>query len=201
MKQTWLRLCVPPVWRLSRVDSLWLGHLRTKKEKKESEVAQLCPTLCDPTDCGLPGPSVRRIFQVRILEWVVSSFSRGESSPGGSDGKASACNEGDPGSIPGLGRYPREENGNSFQYSWLEKSHGWRSLVGYSPCGCKESDMTERLHVLSLFFLFSRGIEPGSLALQVDSLLTMPPVWQDTKSSTHKYPSSHYPMHQERGKE
>ena len=58
-----------------------------------------------------------------------------------------------------------------------------------------------RLHVLSLFFLFSRGIEPGSLALQVDSLLTMPPVWQDTKSSTHKYPSSHYPMHQERGKE
>ena len=122
VKQTWLRLCVPPVWRLSRVDSLWLGHLRTKKEKKESEVAQLCPTLCDPTDCGLPGPSVRRIFQVRILEWVVSSFSRGESSPGGSDGKASACNEGDPGSIPGSGKSPGEGNGNPLQYSCLENS-------------------------------------------------------------------------------
>ena len=32
------------------------------------------------------------------------------------------------------------------------KSHGWRSLVGYSPWGCKESDMTERLH-----FDFPRG--------------------------------------------
>ena len=30
-----------------------------------SEVAQLCPTLCDPMDCGLPGPSIHGIFQVR----------------------------------------------------------------------------------------------------------------------------------------
>ena len=36
---------------------------------------------------------------------------------GGSDGKASACNAGDPGSIPGLGRSPGEGNGNSLQYS------------------------------------------------------------------------------------
>ena len=40
--------------------------------------------------------------------------------PGGSGGKASACNEGDPGSIPGLGRSPGEGNGNPFQYSCLE---------------------------------------------------------------------------------
>ena len=44
--------------------------------------------------------------------------------PGGSDGKASAYNVGDPGSIPGLGRSPREGNGNPFQYSCLGKSHG-----------------------------------------------------------------------------
>ena len=31
-------------------------------------VTQLCPTLCDPLDCSLPGPSVRVIFQARILE-------------------------------------------------------------------------------------------------------------------------------------
>ena len=37
---------------------------------KWSEVAQLCPTLCDPMDCSLPGSSVRGIFQARILEWV-----------------------------------------------------------------------------------------------------------------------------------
>ena len=58
----------------------------------------------------------------------------------------SAYNAGDPGSVPGLGRSPGEENGNPFQYSWLEKSHGWRNLVGYSPWGRKESDTTERLH-------------------------------------------------------
>ena len=58
---------------------------------------------------------------------------------GNSDGKESACSVGDPGLIPGLGRSPREGNGNPLQYSSLEKSHGQRSLVGYSPWGCKES--------------------------------------------------------------
>ena len=51
----------------------------------------------------------------------------------------------DPGSIPVLGRSPGEGNGNSLQYSCLEKSHGQRSLAGYSPRGCKESDMAEHL--------------------------------------------------------
>ena len=40
--------------------------------------------------------------------------------PRGSVGKESACNSGDPGSIPGLGRSPGEGNGNSLQYSYLE---------------------------------------------------------------------------------
>ena len=44
---------------------------------KESEVARLCPTLCDPVDCSLPGFSVHGILQARILEWVAISFSRG----------------------------------------------------------------------------------------------------------------------------
>ena len=47
----------------------------------ESEVAQSCPTLCDPMDCSLPGSSVHRIFQARVLEWVAISFSRGSSQP------------------------------------------------------------------------------------------------------------------------
>ena len=42
--------------------------------------------------------------------------------PSGSDGKASAYNAGDPGSIPGLGRSPGEGNGNPLQYSCLENS-------------------------------------------------------------------------------
>ena len=46
-----------------------------------SEVAQSCPTLCDPMDCSLPGFSVHGILQARILEWVTISFSRGSSRP------------------------------------------------------------------------------------------------------------------------
>ena len=48
---------------------------------KWSEVAQSCPTLCHPMDCSLPGSSVHRIFQVRILEWIVISFCRGSPWP------------------------------------------------------------------------------------------------------------------------
>ena len=62
--------------------------------------------------------------------------------PGGSDGKASAYNEGDLHSIPGLGRSPGEGNGNPLQYScmkipWMEEPGG------YSPRGHKMLDMTE----------------------------------------------------------
>ena len=52
-----------------------------RKKGKEKEVAWSCLTLCDPTDCSLPGSSVHGIFQARVLEWVAISFSRGSSRP------------------------------------------------------------------------------------------------------------------------
>ena len=57
-----------------------------------------------------------------ITRWVRCSASPPGSRifPGGSDGKDSACNVGDPGSIPGSGRSPGEGNGNPLQYSCLE---------------------------------------------------------------------------------
>ena len=64
--------------------------------------------------------------------------------PGGSDGKESTCSVGDLGSVPGLGRSPGGGHGNPKQDSCLENPHGQRSLVGYSPCGRKESDTTEQ---------------------------------------------------------
>ena len=64
--------------------------------------------------------------------------------------KASAYNEGDPGSISWSGRSPGEGNGNPLQYSGLENPMDKRSVVGYSPWGCKESDTTERLDLTSL---------------------------------------------------
>ena len=63
--------------------------------------------------------------------------------PGGSDSKESACNVVDLDSVPGSGRSPEGGHGNPLQYSCLKNPHGQRSLVGYSPWGCKESDMTE----------------------------------------------------------
>ena len=64
---------------------------------------------------------------------------------GGSDGKESACNAGDLGSVLGLWRFPGGGHGNPLQSSCLEKPHGWRSLAGYCPWGHKELYMTERL--------------------------------------------------------
>ena len=55
--------------------------LVVSKVESESEVAQSCPTLCDPMDCSLPGSPVHGIFQARVLEWIAISFSRGSSQP------------------------------------------------------------------------------------------------------------------------
>ena len=54
--------------------------------ENESEVTQLCLTLCDPVDCNLPGFSIHGVFQARVLEWVAISclqgiFSTQESNP------------------------------------------------------------------------------------------------------------------------
>ena len=49
--------------------------------KSHAQSFQLCPTLCDSTDCSSPGSSVHGILQVIILELVAISFSRGYSPP------------------------------------------------------------------------------------------------------------------------
>ena len=66
--------------------------------------------------------------------------------PGGAMVKnlpANARNARDPGSIPGSGMSPREENGNPLQYKNSGVFHGQSSLAGYSPWGHRESDKTE----------------------------------------------------------
>ena len=45
------------------------------------EIAQSCPTLCNPMNCSLPRSSVHGIFQTRVLEWVAISFHMGSSQP------------------------------------------------------------------------------------------------------------------------
>src|SRR5574341_1789670 len=52
--------------------------LQCMKVKIESEVVQSCLTLSNPMDCSLPGSSVHRIFQARVLEWGTIAFSKTE---------------------------------------------------------------------------------------------------------------------------
>ena len=64
---------------------------------------------------------------------------------GGSDGKASSWNAGDLGLHPWVRKIPWRRKWQSTPALLPGKLHGWRSLIGYSPWGCKESDTTERL--------------------------------------------------------
>ena len=95
--------------------------------------------LAHPVESQVIGASAFSHFQLSLL----LDF------PGGSDGKESACDAGDPDSIPGLGRSPGEGNGNPLQLFWPGDSHGRRSLAGYSSWGPQESEATS----LSLFLL------------------------------------------------
>ena len=84
--------------------------------------------------------------------------------PGGSEVKVSACNAGDPGSIPGLGRSPGEGNGNPLQYSCLEnpKDRGawWATVYGVAKSRTRLSDFTSlRLFWFGLrFYIYSNSL-------------------------------------------
>ena len=86
------------------------------------------------------------------MKWMVKGYKTDwgkekilRSFPGCSAGKESACNSGDPGLVPGLGRSPGKEQQPTSVFL-PGKSCRQRSLAGYSPWGHKESDMTEWFH-------------------------------------------------------
>ena len=82
--------------------------------------------------------------------------------------------------IPGLERPLGGGHGNPLQYTCLENPHGQRSLVGYSPWGHKELDMTERLST-ALILIQSVLVEGGvGRSLVVLNLL----VWDHTLRTT-----------------
>ena len=129
-------------------------------------------TLCNPKDCSLPGSFVHS----RILEWITTSSSRRssllrdqtsvscishtggrffttEGFSGGSDSKSICLQCGTPGFNPWVRKIPWRRKWQPTPVLLPGKFYGWRSLVGYSPWGSKELDMTEQLHFhFSLFF-------------------------------------------------
>ena len=86
---------------------------------------------------------------------------------GGSDSKGSACNSGDLGSIPGLGRSPGEGKGYPTPVFLPGEFHGQRSLAGYSPWGCKELDMTEQLTLIRWNTSIKRNISSPTWLLGI----------------------------------
>ena len=138
----------------------------------------MCPTLCDPMDCSLPGPSVHGFMQARIQAWVALPSSRESSwasNPTGSScascsagglltaeppGKPClymqllnpAANAADMGSMPGSEASPGEGNGNPLQYSCLDKpmERGvWRATAHWS----RNQNIWDHLFVLPCEFL------------------------------------------------
>ena len=93
-----------------------------------------------------------------------------------SEGKESACNVGDLGSIPRFRRSPGGGHGNPLQYSCLVNPPGKRSLVGYSPWSHKEPDTTERPSTHDLGTLCIDHLEKSgsfSFAVQIFEALTL----------------------------
>ena len=147
----------------------------------KSEVTQLCSTLCDPMDYSLPVSSVHGIFQAKVLEWVVISFSRESSWP--RDWTQVSCIAGrffiiwaTREVLPGtelshrliLKTITGKGNGNVqvLLIIWIPnwqltpvflpgEFHGQRSLADYSPWGRKESDMTGWLTLHYYYIIFT----------------------------------------------
>ena len=117
---------------------------------KESEVAQSYLTLCDPVDCSPPGSSVHGILQARTLEWVAISFFRGSSRPGIS------C------------------IASGFFTNWvIREAHSHRIWAPLSVEFSRQ-EYWSRLPLSSPGDFPNPGIEPGSPALQADSLPSEP---------------------------
>ena len=79
------------------------------------------------------------MFQIST-NWFLEPNTFEKGFPGGLDGKEFTCSAGDPGSIPGLERYPEEATHSNIL---VGEFHGQRSLMGYSPWGHKELYKTE----------------------------------------------------------
>ena len=95
--------------------------------------------------------SVQSLNCVRLFAWTAACQAFG---------KVSACNRGDPGFDSWVRKIPWRRKWQPTLVLLPGEFHGLRSLVGYSPWSCKESDTTERLHFhfLSLLFDYSKNI-------------------------------------------
>ena len=130
-----------------------LYQYRRLPKARESEVAQSCPTLCDPIDCSLPGSSIHGILQVRVLEWGAIALFRDLPDPGRSQSLALLKNP---------QWFPRkkitEPLGSSLSISWP----GSTSIPSTSaaPKGVTRHPQPRPFQPYALLFLLTMGILP-----------------------------------------
>ena len=96
--------------------------------------------------------------------WVIKLYPSGLSFPGGSEVKASAWNEGDPGSIPGSGRSPGEGNGNPLQHSCLENP-----MEGGAWCATVHGVPKSRTRLSDFTFTFHSGLSGSSPPCEISA--------------------------------
>ena len=149
----------------------------------------LCNIICvwrkwQPTPVFLPGES-------DMTEWLHFTSLQCVSFPGGSDGEESACNAGDLGLIPGLGRSPGERNGYPLQYSCLQSSKDrgawWTTIPGIAKSQTGLSDFTICGHhvailtygLWSISVQFSKLMECSFLSKLYMDLLGVYPIVKD----------------------
>ena len=117
--------------------------------------------------CSIPGQSLD--FHIPLL---MGKETEGQGFPGVSAGRNPPTNARDTGSVPGLGRFPWRRKWQPAPVFLPGKFHGHRSLVGYSPWGCKELDTTEWL--IHMHTGPSQAMEPKIRALVTSSLIQAP---------------------------
>ena len=151
--------------------------------KPSNYLVLCCPLLLLPSILSSISVFFNESFlHIRLPNYWSFSFSF----PGGSEVKASACNVGDPGSIPGSGRSPGEGNSNPLQYSCLENpmdGGGWWATVhGVAKSRTRLSDFT---------FTFSFSIIPSN---EYSGLISLWMDWFDilTVQETLKSLLQHY---------
>ena len=122
------------------------------------QFTQSCPTLCDPMNCSMSGLLVHH----QLLEFTQTHIHRvgdaiqpshpllSPSPPAPNPSQHQSLFQwvnSRPGFNPWVGKIPWRRKWQSTPVLLPGKSHGQRSLVGYSPWGCKELDKTEQLHI------------------------------------------------------
>ena len=124
--------------------------------------AQSCLTLCGPIDCSLPGSSIHGIFLARMLEWPgdlpdpgIELMSLVSPALAGGFFTSSVTGRKCKGCVfhPWVRKIPWSRKWQSASVLFPGKFHGQKSLAGYGPWGCKESDITE--HTLTCYIIYN----------------------------------------------